>query len=299
MKKRHKIEIPAEESSSQEVLESSSSSRTSPDDDFCHPDDCPDVIETPKFPSPTSCLPEGRLRELEEKIDGANRMLLDLGLSNEQSELGRRNLFDGLAGEMVKIKIRCSDSDENQLGGSPESIEEVINKKSTTKKRSKKKRLAKKNNLKRKHRLKRKKLSKNFLEGFVQLVGSDFVQIQKNGKMYLIPFRRTCLVLSKKPYQPPKSQTPLADIDPCFRRELTFKFGETVAGDPELVQIFFRIKLSMYLKTFADQKVTIYTNSGKETGLLKGCENGKIHLISQNDQEIDIPFSSCCYLKKI
>lgn len=299
MKKRHKIEIPAEESSSQEVLESSSSSRTSPEDDCCLPDDCPDLIETPRFPSPTSCLPEGRLHELEEKIDGANRMLLDLALSNEQSELGRRNLFDGLAGEMVKIKISCSDSDDNLLGESPEFIEEVINKKSKTKKRPKKKRLAKKNKLKRKQRLKKKKLSKKFLEGFVQLVGNDFVQIQKNGKMYLIPFRRTCLVLSKKPYQPPKSQTPLADIDPCFRRELTYNFGETVAGDPELVQIFFRIKLAMYLMTFEDQKFTVYTNAGKETGLLKRCENGKIHLVTQSDQEIEIPFSSCCYLKKM
>lgn len=218
MKKRHKIEIPVEESSSHELMESSSSSVNSPEDDFCFPDDCPERIETPKIPSPTSCMPEGRLQELEEKIDGANRMLLDLGLSNEQSELGRRILFDGLAGQMVKIKINCSDQDESSTEASAaDPIEEVINKKTERKKRYKKKRLAKK---KRKHRYKKKKLGRNFLEGFVQLVGSDFVQLQKNRKTFIIPFNKICLVLSKKPYHPPRNQPPLLDIDPCFRRIL-------------------------------------------------------------------------------
>ncbi len=296
MKKRHKIEIPVEESSSHELMESSSSSANSPEDDFCFPDDCPDRIETPKIPSPTSCMPEGQLHELEEKIDGANRMLLDLGLSNEQSELGRRILFDGLAGQMVKVKINCSDHVENNTEASlADPIKEVINKKTERKKRSKKKRLAKK---KRKHRYKKKKLGKNFLEGFVQLVGSDFVLLQKNRKTFIIPFNKICLVLSKKPYHPHRPQAPLLDIDPCFRRDLTFNFGETVAHDPELIQIFFRIKLSMYLKTFTDEKVTIYTNSEKVIGLLTGIENGHVNLVSDNGQVKEILFTSFCYLKK-
>ncbi|MCM3575086.1 hypothetical protein M3172_17965 [Mesobacillus subterraneus] len=296
MKKRHKIEIPLEESSSLEMTESSSSSAKNPEDDFCFPDGCPDRIETPKIPSPTSCMPEGRLHELEEKIDGANRMLLDLGLSNEQSELGRRILFDGLAGQMVKIKLNCSNHDESNTEASPtDPIEEVINKKTERKKRYKKKRLSKK---KRKHRYKKKKkLGKNFLEGFVQLVGSDFVQLQKNRKTFIIPFNKICLVLSKKPYHPPGPQTPLLDIDPCFRRDLTFSFGETVAHDPELIQIFFRIKLSMYLKTYSDEKVTIYTNSEKVIGLLAGLENGNVNLVSENGQVKEIALTSFCYLK--
>ncbi|MBT2641246.1 hypothetical protein J7I80_03255 [Bacillus sp. ISL-41] len=296
MKKRHKIEIPDEESSSHEMTESSSSSANSPKADFCFPDDCPERIETPKFPSPTSCMPEGRLHELEEKIDGANRMLLDLGLSNEQSELGRRILFDGLAGQMVKIKLNCSNHNESNTEASPaEPIGEIINKNTERKKRYKKKRLAKK---KRKHKYKRKKLGKNFLEGFVQLVGSDFVQLQKNRKTFIIPFNKICLVLTKKPYHPPESQAPLLDIDPCFRRDLTFSFGETVAHDPELIQIFFRIKLSMYLKTFSNEKVTIYTNSEKVLGLLAGLEKGNVNLVSENGQAKEVPLTSFCYLKK-
>jgi len=296
MKKRHKIELPVEESSSHEIMESSSSSANIPEDDFCFPDGCPDRIKTPKIPSPTSCMPEGRLQELEEKIDGANRMLLDLGLSKEQSELGRRILFDGLAGQMVKIKLNCSNHDESNTEASPaDPIEEVINKKTERKKRYKKKRLAKK---KRKHRYKKKKLGKNFLEGFVQLVGSDFVQLQKSRKTFIIPFNKICLVLSKKPYHPPGPQAPLLDINPCFRRDLTFSFGETVAHDPELIQIFFRIKLSMYLKTYKDEKVTIYTNSEKVIGLLSGLENENIDLVSENGEVKEIPLTSLCYLKK-
>lgn len=298
MKKRHKIEIPVEESSSQELMESSSSSANSHEDDFCFPDDCPDRIETPKIPSPTSCLSEGRLHELEGKIDAANRMLLDLGLSNEQPEIGRRILFDGLEGEMVKIKINCSDYDEENKDACQEPIEEVINNKAVRKKRPRKKRLVKKQNLKQKNRYKMKKGSKNFLEGFVQLVGSDFVQLKKNGKTFIIPFNKICLVLSKKRYQSAISNPPLAEIDSCFRRDLTFKFGETVAENPELVQIFFRNRLSMYLKTFADEKVSIFTNSVKETGLLKSCENGSVHLVKKDGHGKEVPLTSFCYLKK-
>lgn len=298
MKKRHKIEIPVEESSSHELIESSSFSANTSEDDFCFPDDCPDRIGSPKIPSPTSCMPEGRLHELEEKIDAANRMLLDLGLSNQQPELGRRILFEGLAGEMVKIKISCSDYDEKNTNAGTKPIEEVTHKKEDRKKRPKTKRLAKKQKLKNNNRYKMKKVSKNFLEGFVKLVGSDFVQLKKNGKTFIIPFNKICLVLSKKRYQPPIFDTPLADIDSCFRRDLTFKFGETVADDPELVQIFFRIRLSMYLKTIADEKVTIYTNSVKETGLLKSCENGKVYLVNKDGQVKEVPLTSFVYMKK-
>lgn len=299
MKKRHKIEIPVEESSSHEMTESSSSSANNPEDDFCFPDDCPDRIESPKIPSPTSCMPEGRLHELEEKIDGANRMLLNLGLSNEQPEFGRRMLFDGLAGQLVKIKISCSDQEENNKDASPdETTDAVINKKIKKAKHYKKKRLAKKHKLNQKHRYKKKKRSKNFLEGFVKLVGSDFVQFEKNRKTFLIPFNKICLILTKKRYEPPVSKAPLAEIDPCFRRDLTFKFGETVADDPELVQIFFRIRLSMYLKTFVDEKVSVYSNSKKEIGLLKSIENGNVHLVSQDGQIKEIPLTTLCYLKK-
>ena len=298
MKKRHKIEIPVEESSSHALMESSSSPANRQEDDFCLPDDCPELIETPRIPSPTSCLPEGRLHELEEKIDAANTMLLDLGLSGEQPQLGRRILFDGLAGKLVKIKISCSDQDDNNTDANPiETIKEVTNKKIKKSKRYKKKRLVNKYKVKHKKRYKNKK-SKNFLEGFVKLVGSDFVQLQKNGKSFIIPFSKICLVLSKERYEPPKRKVPLADVDPCFRRDLTFKFGETVADDPELVQIFYRIRLSMYLKVFADEKVTIYTNSKKEIGFFKGIENGKVILDNHDGQVKGLSLSSVCYLKK-
>jgi hypothetical protein len=299
MKKRHKIEIPFEESSSHESIESSSSSANFPENDFCLPDNCHERLETSKFPSPTSCLPEGQLHELEEKIEGANAMLLDLGLSNEQSELGRRILFDGLAGELVKIKIKCSDQIEQKTDdGSAEPTEEVMKKQTSRKKRPKKKRLAKKHQLKQKHKYKKKKLNKNFLKGFVQLVGSDFVQLRKNGRTLIIPFSKICLVLSKKQFHPPVSRAPLADIEPCFRRDLTFKFGETVADDPDLIQIFFRIKLSMYLKTLADEKVTIYSNTGKLHGSLTGLEDGNVKLVNDIGQVYEVPIDSFCYLEK-
>lgn len=54
----------------------------------------------------------------------------------------------------------------------------------------------------------------------------------------------------------------------------------------------------MYLKTFTDEKVKIYTNSEMAIGLLEGLENGNINLVSDNEQVKEIPFTSFCYLKK-
>lgn len=78
-------------------------------DDFCIPEECcPDRLETFKFPSPNSCLPEEVLEELELKITAANEFLLDIALSGElnRNEIFR-NVFRGLVGQIVEVELDC------------------------------------------------------------------------------------------------------------------------------------------------------------------------------------------------
>lgn len=308
MKKRHKIEKPEVEHESSDILESSSSEGI-PGNDFCIPENCPEIIETPRFPSPTSCLQEERLHELEEKIDAANRLLLDLGLSGEQKEHGRRVLFDGLKGKKVKVKINCTqeageDIDETQGAEAEVShIEQIVNKKLKMsgnphlKKRPKTKR-GKKKSLQYKHQRKARKPKKDFIEGTVNLVGRNFVEMTNKQKIMLIPLSKVCVVLTKKKYEPPVHDPSLIDIDPCFRRELTFNFGETVANDPELIQLFFRINLLQYLKRFTGQKLTLRTSEGQIQGILKGTDNDSILLDDAASTSANIPAESICLIIK-
>jgi hypothetical protein len=306
MKKRHKIERPDFESESSEDCESSSSSI--PADDFCLPDGCPERIDTPKFPSPTSCLSEERLHALEEKIDSANRLLLDLGLSNEQSENGRRILFDGLKGQTVKIKLTCSHEEKEQhpeaeAENEPiELVEQSEIESKTPSQKLKTKRLLKKVNKKKNLLIKRKrklrKKNKGVIEGKVQLVGRDFVQLMEKGQKILIPFSKVCVTLTKKQFQPAVHEPSMINIDPCFRRELTFNFGETVANDPELVQLFFRIKLSMYLKTSVGERIIVKTDSERLQGIVKSVDSKNIIIDNTAGSSTRISLNSVCYIIK-
>lgn len=304
MKKRHTIKKPVPEHESSDFLESSSSHGSS-GNDFCKPENCPEILDTPRFPSPTSCLPEERVHELEEKIDAANRLLLDLGLSNEQKENGRRILLDGLMGKKVKIKINCKKDPEEDIGETQEAefenfrIEEVVNKKQKMdgslhpRKRAKSKRIKKKI-LKYKYQRRSTKQKKDFMEGTVQFVGRNFVELSASKKIILIPFSKICLVLTKRRYEPPVHEPALIDIDPCFRRELTFNFGETVANDPELVQLFFRIHLSRYLNRYKGEKLTVRTEQEQIQGILKGVGSDSIFVEDAEGNPIVIPAESIC-----
>jgi hypothetical protein len=306
MKKRHTIEKKMNVNENADFLESSSLGAF-PDRDFCMPEGCQETIVTPKFPSPTSCLPEEQLHELEEKIDAANRLLLDLGLSNEERENGRRILLDGLKGKTVKIKVLCfkdehggeGDGHANMPNGivPVAQIEQIVNKKSKHKKRPKTKRVRKKNmNFKRKRKTRKK--GKNFIEGKVHLVGRNFVELTKLGNRILIPFSRICVIVTKRRFEPAEHEPALLDIDPCFRRELTFNFGETVAANPDLIQLFFGIQLSKYVESFYGDKLTIYTEKGQKQGILKGIENGSILLEDLTGNPAPIPAESLCYIIK-
>lgn len=310
MKKRHSIEQPVTRIEKTESENHQDLLAENVYDLPCSNTHCPDRIETPSFPSPTSCLSKERLHELEEKIESANRLLLDLGLSDQQSEHGKRVLLDGLMGKMVKIKVHSyeqeKETDNNHLQESKtEQLENIIEidikKRKLGRKgnriKSKKKRIQKKH-----IRLKRKVQTRpddsHFVSGLVHLVGRDFVELRKNEVRLLIPLRKICLVITQTHYKAAADEPALLDIDSCLRRNLTQHFGETVANDARLVQLFFRIPLSMYLKGLINVRLTFYTGDGRSSGVLKRIEEDKIFYESSSGHLNTLKIDSICYIMK-
>jgi ribosome maturation factor RimP len=79
-------------------------------DDFCIPEECcPERFPTNKYPSPSSCLPEEQLEALIKKIKEANRLLLDLSLSNafEDDEM-MEDALNGFIGMRVNLDLDCT-----------------------------------------------------------------------------------------------------------------------------------------------------------------------------------------------
>ncbi|MFD2213357.1 hypothetical protein [Metabacillus endolithicus] len=238
-------------------------------DDFCIPEECcPDQIPTPKYPSATTCLPEEVQRELEERIAVVNRLLLDLALSGEQPEEARRAAFDGLMGQFIKVKLTCE--------------EKLLTKKRLT--------------VKKKRELKKKLIARR-PQGCVDLVGFDFVQLRKDDQFFVVPFTKICQIKSDEPTCERMDEPELLNIDPCFRRALAYRFGETVSSSPELIQLFFRLRLSNFLLLLLDKKVTIKLDNHLVTGTVVHATHESITLCKNEKETREIPLAAICYMK--
>lgn len=328
-------------------------------DDFCIPEECcPQRLETPKFPSPTSCLPEEQTRELEERIEATNELLLDLALSNERPEEGRMKSFEGLIGQLVDVKIKCVEAGEEEdpelNEGDVQGVSETAliskcfdtiekedeykitpmghtltvdpdlppKKKNQRKKKilNWRKKVGKFKNRKYKNRkiiikkgVKNKKVSKRKrkgvvnkqvvniaengnLSGVVHVVGRDFVLLRKNKKEILIPLLRINSIKPHNRFAQPFNEPKLLDIDPCLRRALTFNFGETVASSPELIEIFFKLTLPIFLLICLEKMVKIKVADEEFEGTVVEVNKESLVISMRNGEKRDIPFHSICFI---
>ena len=222
-------------------------------DDFCIPEGCcPERIQQPKFPSPTSCLPEEELEEVEALISEANKLLLNLGLSGErEKEEVLEKMFEGLIGQRVVVHLEWP---------SPSNPEK-----------------------------------KMCAKGRIFLVGKDFVLLKDEDEKsdLIIPYEHVNCIKPNNRFAEPDKEPRLADIEPCFRRQLTFNFGEVVASSPELIQIFFGMTLKIYLLLVVGEKVQVLTDGESMQGIL--CDVfDETFTLKTNDQIIEITISSVC-----
>ncbi|RFU61742.1 LSm family protein [Peribacillus glennii] len=327
-------------------------------DDFCIPElCCPDCLETPKFPSPTSCLPEAETEELEERIDAANELLLDLALSNERSEEGLMRAFEGLSGQWVELKIGEEPDEEEQaeeeqadegvtsreigeagLNRSPRARkaasfpgnsntlpqEEVTTSRSTgtllldepdiAEKKPVRKGVKRKNKIYiRWQKAKKRKSNRGLQEqepsqqetasdesvilmGRVEVVGKDFVMLKDDMKEFLIPFAQIRFIKLQNRFVHRPHEPELLDIDPCLRRSITFNFGETVASSPELIRIFFKLNLSIFLLLQLRKLVKIQLKDEVFVGIVDEVSEESVGLQMENGKLREIPFRSILFM---
>ncbi|PLT33398.1 hypothetical protein [Bacillus sp. V5-8f] len=330
-------------------------------DDFCIPEACcPVRFDTPKFPAPTSCLPDEETKELEERINAANELLLDLALSNERPEEGMMRAFEGLSGQWVKLKIGQEDEEEEQTenmqlnevmppqetgevqqsnsgrtkrapsfsGGSRTSEnqqEEVMMSCSTdklildnpdiVKKKPARKGVKRKNKIYiRWQKAPKRKSSRRtqeqesleqemvrdesgFLAGRVKVVGKDFVLLKDGKKEFLIPFAQIRSIKLENRFVHRPHEPELLDIDPCLRRSLTFNFGETVASSPELIRIFFRMNLSMFLLLHLWKPIKIKLKGEEIEGIVVEVSQESIAIQMADEKIREVPFHSIFFMR--
>lgn len=200
---------------------------------------CPEKIETPKYPSPTSCQTPEELKELEECIREANELLLGLALATRngedreliEDEVKLRHALEGLKGQFVILQL----DKENEAN--------------------------------------KKKLS---VSGFVCLVGRDFVLLKdtKENEIFIL-FKKICKIQYSKKLKDPIHVPKLIEIDPCLQQEIALNFGNTVANSPKLIQLFFGIDLKAFL-CFEKRNILIKTEKAHYIGQFQDMNDEKI-----------------------
>ncbi|MBE4909417.1 hypothetical protein IMZ08_15300 [Bacillus luteolus] len=138
--------------------------------------------------------------------------------------------------------------------------------------------------------------------GRVMLVGFDFVVLRnKNGKEIIIPFEVVNTIKLNGRFAEPNEESELTEIDPCFRRRLTFRFGETVSSSPELIQIFFRLRLKIYLMLLVNKRLKVRLEGEKIKGTLFDVHRETLTLKikkkkKKKKKKMEIPLNNICYL---
>ncbi len=272
---------------------------------------------SPAFSSPSSCLPEDQQEELEARIKETNTLLLNLALSNQQPEEGRRVLFQGLLGQWVEVLTgrELPVPSANSQKPSSHFKTPTLPKKRCGKKTSKQGLVRGKNP--RKGFLKKKQFQKpvarpkaaapkktpaknsvlfNKYSGRVHLVGRDFVLLKRKKQDLLIPFSSVHSVTSFKRFSHSVRKPALLDADPCLQQALILNFGETVASSPELIQLFFKMSLPIFLLQLLDQKVKVVFDGKKLTGCLRKVDKEALTVFTTYQKELPVPFSSIQYI---
>lgn len=129
--------------------------------------------------------------------------------------------------------------------------------------------------------------------GTIVEAGRDFLHLEQNGRRLFVPFRRIAEL--KRTAEPPcdERQPELLCLDDSSRRSLVLCFGSTVAGDPQLINLFFGIPLWLQTLEFAGCEVQVKTDDpaplSQVKGRLAGADEHALHVQAQKKM-IQIPW---------
>ncbi|WP_017378533.1 hypothetical protein [Paenisporosarcina sp. TG-14] len=121
------------------------------------------------------------------------------------------------------------------------------------------------------------------VEGKVTLSGFDFVSLEEEESRWLYPYSQIETIKPYGRFAEPFHEPELSLIDPCFRRDLTFHFGDVVSSSPELLHLFFRISLDVYLLLYVEKHVQVKTDESTIEGILADVYKDSIALDQQGE----------------
>ncbi|BAQ08844.1 hypothetical protein OXB_0372 [Bacillus sp. OxB-1] len=130
--------------------------------------------------------------------------------------------------------------------------------------------------------------SGNAIEGKVILAGFDFVVLEGEASNIILPYPNIKKVLPAGRFAEPFPALDLLDASSGCKRELAFRFGETVASSPELIHLFFRIRLAVYLLTLEKLPIEVITEDDTFQGTL-GYVSKETICLATEAKEIEIP----------
>lgn len=133
-------------------------------------------------------------------------------------------------------------------------------------------------------------------QGKVFLVGFDFVVLRNSkNREVIVPFEKIKKIKLRGRYAVPDDQEALIDIEPCLRRRLTFNFGETVSSSPELIQLFFRLRLKIYLLLLVNKRIKVRLEDQSMKGIFSNV-NDETLTICIDDEKREIPIDNIFFL---
>lgn len=136
------------------------------------------------------------------------------------------------------------------------------------------------------------------VSGGLKDVGRDFIQVDTVGPQTFMPFDRICTITRTDTGPlPPRQGGALRHIDPVLRRNLILRFGETVACDPELINIFFGLPLHLRLTRFLGQQAFVQTDGQSFEGPLCAAEEEFIHVQVAENRVRQINLADICFIR--
>ncbi|OZM57052.1 hypothetical protein CIB95_09815 [Lottiidibacillus patelloidae] len=132
--------------------------------------------------------------------------------------------------------------------------------------------------------------------GVVMVVGFDFVVLKtKEGFEAIIPFEKIKHIKLSGKFAEKQEEKRLINIDPIFRRKLTYHFGRTVSSSPQLIQIFFRLRIKIYMMLLIEEKVKVNVEGDTMEGIVFDVHNESFTL-KIREKIREIPIEKLCYI---
>ncbi|WP_342535961.1 hypothetical protein [Sporosarcina sp. FSL K6-3508] len=135
------------------------------------------------------------------------------------------------------------------------------------------------------------------ITGKVMTVGFDFVVLLDGKVEIILPYRQIDMVKPCGRFAEPTTEPSLLNIDSCLRRDIAFCFGEIVASSPELLQRFFKIRLTIYLLLLDAKIIEITLDNTVIEGLVMDVDKETI-VIESNKKLKVIPIDKITLIKK-